>query len=178
MKKRFEVLEELIKKYGYKSMIEIGVGRGEVLEHILKTVDPPFTYNGVDPYQEYVEYSNDVNSKKDRITKNHSALMRIMDETKTGMTVVMMRTFSHKAVKVFESNSIDLVFVDGNHSFNYVLQDILLYWRVVSENGIMSLHDYHDKKFSGVKKAVDMWAEQSGRRLHMSGDIVYFKKEG
>jgi predicted O-methyltransferase YrrM len=49
----------------------------------------------------------------------------------------------------------DLIFIDGDHRYDQVRDDIHLALRYVRRNGIISGHDYGHPTWPGVKKAVD-----------------------
>ena len=50
------------------------------------------------------------------------------------------------AVKDFEPNSLDFVYIDGNHYFDYVVEDIIHWSKIVRPGGIVSGHDYRKDK--------------------------------
>ena len=47
---------------------------------------------------------------------------------------------------------LDFIYIDGNHQYEYVKNDIILSQKIVKEGGIIAGHDYDNK---GVIKAVD-----------------------
>ena len=53
----------------------------------------------------------------------------------------------------FEDRSLDLVFIDGDHSYDAVRRDILLFAPKVQSGGVLAGHDYRDGE--GVRRAVD-----------------------
>lgn len=58
---------------------------------------------------------------------------------------------SHSAAARFKDNELDAVYIDANHSYEYVKKDIEL-WRVkVRPGGVISGHDY---RIEDVRKAV------------------------
>ena len=64
------------------------------------------------------------------------------------------------AVKTFEDNSLDFVYIDGNHDFLNVAQDIHYWFKKVRPGGILSGHDYvryPSKKFNHVQKVVNAY---------------------
>ena len=80
------------------------------------------------------------------------------------------------AVKMFKDRSLDFVFIDANHAFDYVMQDLIEWTKKVRIGGIVSGDDYYpfkkgDQSFAGVVEAVDSY-----RKAH---DIpVNFTKPG
>ena len=64
---------------------------------------------------------------------------------------------STDAARLIEDESLDFVFIDGDHSFDGTLADIEAWWPKVKVGGIVSGHDYgegHDLGY-GVAKAVE-----------------------
>jgi predicted O-methyltransferase YrrM len=45
-------------------------------------------------------------------------------------------------VDKFEDNSIDFIYIDGDHSYNAVKQDLEMYLPKLKDNGIIGGHDY------------------------------------
>lgn len=61
---------------------------------------------------------------------------------------------------------VDFVFIDGNHSYAYVVKDIALYWPKVKSGGFLCGHDYsggHEE----VTRAVDQFAAASRLPLEL-----------
>lgn len=49
----------------------------------------------------------------------------------------------------------DFIFLDGDHHYEMVKQDIMLSKRLLAKGGILAGHDYTHTDWPGVKKAVD-----------------------
>ena len=47
----------------------------------------------------------------------------------------------------------DLIFVDGSHEYKDVKNDISVYSKFLSENGVLAVHDIHHNEYPGVNKA-------------------------
>ena len=60
------------------------------------------------------------------------------------------------AAQEFEDASLDFVFIDANHDYEYVKEDILAWLPKIKKGGVMAGHDYHLNTidFPGVYKAV------------------------
>ena len=58
--------------------------------------------------------------------------------------MVFYRTFStdKNTINVIENNSIDLIFIDGNHTYKYVLDDLENYYPKLKKTGIMCGDDF------------------------------------
>lgn len=58
--------------------------------------------------------------------------------------VVWLIGKSSEVYKSISDNSLDFVYIDGNHTYEYVKADILLYFPKVKMDGLISGHDYKD----------------------------------
>ena len=71
----------------------------------------------------------------------------------------MINKFSADASKDFEDGSLDFAFIDANHQYESVKEDIELWYPKVRSGGLFCGHDYGGRRRSwGVKKAVDEFA--------------------
>ena len=66
--------------------------------------------------------------------------------------IIKIKNFSIEASKLFNDKFFDCVYVDGDHDYEPVKQDILYWIPKIKDGGYISGHDYH---FEGVKKALD-----------------------
>lgn len=59
---------------------------------------------------------------------------------------------SLEAVKAYKDESLDFVFIDARHEYEFIKADIEAWYPKVKKGGILSGHDYD---WTGVKQAVD-----------------------
>lgn len=81
-----------------------------------------------------------------------------------GNRAIPHRSASAAASFFFADNSLDFVYIDANHSFEAVTEDLNLWAPKVKVGGLISGHDYEDNNTGGkwcfVKSAVDKWAAE------------------
>ncbi len=53
--------------------------------------------------------------------------------------------------------SLDFVYIDADHRFDYVMEDLIAWGRKVRKGGIISGHDYYRFRNAGVVPAVDVY---------------------
>ena len=53
--------------------------------------------------------------------------------------------------------SLDFVYIDGDHSFDHAMLDLILWSRKVRPGGIVAGHDYYRFRGAGVVNAVDAY---------------------
>ena len=70
--------------------------------------------------------------------------------------VHIIRLESVRAATLFQPESLDLVFIDADHTYPALSVDILAWLPTIKKGGILAGDDYHFRGgHSGVRKAVD-----------------------
>ena len=118
--------------------VEVGTYKGEYAKEILSRwkgklylVDVWF----VQDESVYVDMSNQNNYK--------DIFSACMDNIKNNEDrCYMIRANSKHAVDLFEDESLDFVYIDANHKYDFVKEDIKLWYPKVRKGGILSGHDY------------------------------------
>ena len=127
-------LPEFWKSLGFKVGVEIGVYMADYTRHIAQS---GLEIYGVDPWKIYRDFGS---------TKGQERQERIYQITKKRLdpypNAHIIRKTSMEAVKDFAPNSIDFVYIDGNHLFRHVADDIYEWAIRVRPGGIISGHDY------------------------------------
>ena len=181
---RFHIVYDFIINNNYKTLVEVGLGKGPTTGYILKNInDKEFRMYGVDPF---LEYFGRIGSDEGVYKRLYSRSVQGMgaNERKVAKAIggdkryTLIRKKSSDAVKDFEPESIDIVFIDANHNYEYVLEDIEKWSKIVRKGGIVSGHDYFPNpkrsRASGVKKAVDEYAEIYGIDFKRAADTVWY----
>jgi GR25 family glycosyltransferase involved in LPS biosynthesis/predicted O-methyltransferase YrrM len=79
---------------------------------------------------------------------------------------------SNRAVKSYNDNSLDFVFIDGNHSYDNVYEDITLWIKKLKPGGIISGDDYDEKEFPNVVRAV---RDALGNTVQVNGHVWVYQ---
>ena len=79
----------------------------------------------------------------------------------------MIKKSSLEAVRDFETESLDFVYIDASHTFDNVMRDIIEWGARVRRGGIISGHDYGNSRHNGVKDAVLMYAKWHDKEIHV-----------
>ncbi len=58
---------------------------------------------------------------------------------------------------------VDLMFVDGSHSYEYVLSDTAAAWKMVKPGGLILWHDYDSRWWPGVTRALNELQSRDAR---------------
>ena len=113
---------------------EIGVYKAKHAKGILKLLNMKKLYL-IDHYDDYNEYAD---YPKETLNKAFNEAKKRMKKFKD----------KHQFIRKNSSdvigdvpNNLDFVYIDGNHSYEYVKQDIENYWKKIKINGVLSGHD-------------------------------------
>lgn len=152
--------------------VEIGTFKGRSARAIVDYMD--FSQGGrlycVDPYETYPDPG-----VADAATESWDSVFLVASRNLSGVgcMVVQFRESSTRAALRFHDQTIDMIFIDGDHSYSSVLADITAWERTVKPGGLICGHDYN--VHPGVKPAVDE-SFQFGRIKFPVGSIWAVRK--
>ena len=146
----------MLNERGAKLGYEIGTDHGKYAQQLCEGI-PGLNLFCVDPYLPYIE--GEENHTQEEVNQ-------IYQEAKTRLesySVHILRQTSMQAAKGIISNQLDFVFIDGNHEYSYVLEDITERTKKVKPGGIVAGHDYKEdpvRKY-GVIEAVKKYTKDN-----------------
>ena len=167
-------LVELIKRFDLKveTVAEIGVWRGHTSIVLLEYIPSIKVYHLIDSWESYEDYEK----SGDKKAGTDLSIAKIICEDRLyryANKLVWHQAFSVDAAKEIENDSLDIVFIDANHAYEYVKDDIMNWWPKVRGGGIIAGHDYkHKSEFPEVHKVVN---EIFGDDFHLGPDSVWWK---
>ena len=143
--------------------VEIGVWSGDLSAAILRAVRPvrlhlldPWAFAPDERYEQawYGGARAGSQAEMDEVYKR--VLQRFETEIADG-AVVIHRSTSAEVAAGFEDASLDWVYVDGNHLYEYVRTDLELFAPKVRPGGLLAGDDYGAAGWwdDGVRRAVD-----------------------
>ena len=143
-----EMLKDLV-------IVEVGTDLGLNAKNIKQFVSFDDLYL-VDPYFNYYgKYAS--GDERFKIAKK-----------RVGEGVEFIRETSEEASKMFEDNSVDVIYIDGLHKYTSILQDIQLWYPKVKKGGIIGGHDFFGSGL-GVILAVTDYANENNLREKLDG---------
>ncbi len=161
-KRHWHVMIELLRSRPHAIGAEIGVFRGVFAERLLRSLPGITKYYCVDPWEHYeghlqilVPRSLQIRVPPQRAFKIFKAATKAFEKK-----IVVVRKMSQDALADVPDESLDWVFIDANHAYEYAKPDIIGWSKKVKIGGIISGHDYHDHNRKrrpvpfGVGKAV------------------------
>lgn len=137
---------------------EIGVAEGFNAKSILREINIERLYL-VDPYLPYVE---DARYEPSEIY-DRSAGFRQAKNQLDPEKVIWINQTSEKALPFIPSN-LDFCYIDGNHSYEFVRQDIENYYPKIKPGGVIGGHDFWGD-YTGLIRAVIEFADKEDLRI-------------
>jgi len=139
-------LIQLYGEWGFKKGAEIGVDRGRFSEFMCKSM-PDLDLLCVDPWHWKLRGESRYQSSVARLAPYNCTIVRKK---------------SMEAVVDVPDESLDFVYIDGDHHFDYVMEDIISWARKVKYGGIVSGHDWYRFRQAGVVDAVNVYTKMHG----------------
>ena len=172
-------LAQLFAELGFRNGVEVGVAEGRFSEVLVKT-NPDLHLICCDPWHAYSDNPQNKTKEKHEFAYNE-AKRRL-----AGSNAVLNTGYSMDLVRGIKPESLDFCYIDGNHLFDYVMQDLIEWSKRVRSGGIVSGDDYYqlDQKRwvgGGVVEAVQAYV--NAHRIspwflfagHKSVDFMFVK---
>ena len=153
---RNEIVKKIVSKINNGVFVEIGTHSGNFADEILSNSVNSILYC-VDPYIKYDDYKDSINNITGDELFNSTKKKLI---NKYGERVKFIRDFSKDAVDLIPNN-IDFLYIDGNHQYNYVYEDLELYFPKVKKGGIIVGDDAVDTNESIRNENKNIYIEWS-----------------
>ena len=138
-KNRIDLLGELSERSPNGRGVEIGVFKGQFSKEILSR------WNGtlymVDVWRPLGEEYEDASNHSVHVNAYAETMERIKGLEERG---IMIRANSKSASEIFPDESLDFIYIDANHAYDFVAEDIKLWFPKLKKGGIFAGHDYID----------------------------------
>ena len=168
------ILLDQIEMYKPKNFLEVGVFQGVTSRNVCEKLnlinDGEFTFHGIDIF----ESTNNLIDKKEMTSKHNKlsnpfkhflfniilkknlfsivSIYKFLSKFKDN--VHLYKGFSNSELLKIDLSAIDMIFLDGGHSYETVSSDLSIILKEIKKGKVIICDDY-DQEHYGVKKAVD-----------------------
>jgi len=172
--KSANILLEQIEKYKPKNFLEVGVFQGVTSRNICEKLnlinDGNFLFHGIDIFE---DTNSSIDNKEMTIKHNklsnplkHLIFNIILKKdlfsiesvyeflNKFKDNIHLYKGFSNSQLPKVDLSKIDMIFLDGGHSYETVSSDLSLILKEIKKGKVIICDDYDQTNY-GVKKAVD-----------------------
>ena len=169
-----EGLVEPISKLSGRQLVgvEIGVCLGATTEHLLKQIPNIKKLYAVDNYPSYIDWNGaDYSEERQELMKAH-AFKKL---SPFNGVVEFCYESSTEFGKTLKEESLDFVFIDGDHSDEASYADFWMYYPLVKKGGIFAGHDI---VLSDVEKSLKRFlGDNFSKVITVSNNAWYLIKE-
>ena len=137
---RFSLCIELINGYSLSSVAEVGVYRGNFAQKMLEECPCIERYVMIDPWRNLNGWNKPAN--KDHVTfeEFHREAMQKTDFAREKRMVLRGKTT--EVIDQIEDDTLDFIYIDGDHTLKGISIDLISMWPKVKENGFVVGDDF------------------------------------
>jgi len=144
--------------------VEIGVNEANYSEKVYNFFSDKydFHYTLVDPWK----INEDFHGYGEEFLEN--AYKKVLKKFANKKNVKILREPSNIACNKFEDETLDFVYIDGNHDYKFVKEDLDIWYKKLKPNGVLFGDDY--ARPFGVHKAVSRFSFENKIVVKFSED--------
>jgi predicted O-methyltransferase YrrM len=120
----------------------------------------------IDPwndYDEYLEYKNQQSNIYNMFIQN-------VETSGVKNKIIIKRGYSNIEIPKFQDEMFDIIYIDGNHEPEYVLEDAVLSFRKLKKEGFMIFDDYNWGGPELTKRGIDGFLSGYHKRINILGE--------
>jgi predicted O-methyltransferase YrrM len=129
----------------------------------------------IDPWEDYDEYSEYKNEQPNI----YNTFIENVEKSGFKDKIIIKRGYSNQEVPKFQDNFFDIIYIDGNHEPEFVLEDAVLCFRKLKKDGIMIFDDYEWGGPDLTQRGIDAFLSGYHKKITVLGLIdsqVFVKK--
>lgn len=130
---------------------EVGVRNGENLETLLRC--DPMMAVGIDSWDQHPH-----------------TYLRAKNSCGNKCSCVLIKIDSAHGSRLFGNEFFDFIYIDACHTYKSVWGDLRLWWPKLKKGGVFAGHDYFESNGIGVIQAVDEFAKEFRRDVHITSE--------
>lgn len=148
---RADLWTDVVQRLGVRNMLELGVWRGEFAEILLSRVAGLSRYYLLDPWQHLDEWNKPFNVDQAQFDEVFEEARSRTDFAADKRVFLKGRTTD--VIDQIEDGSLDLAYVDGDHTLRGISIDLIAAWPKVRSGGVLAGDDFsasiwqHDESF-------------------------------
>ena len=168
-----------VKEYEVRPIqyLEIGTFYGANLLTVAKTyaAHPESKLHCIDPWEDYAEYPE----YKNQQPAIYDTFLSNIEKSGVKDKIVVNRGYSNQELLKMQDDFFDVIYIDGNHEPEFVLEDAVLSFRKLKKGGIMIFDDYGWGGPDLTQRGIDAFVSGYHKRivnLGVSNDQMFVRK--
>lgn len=139
---RFDLWGRIAWARDVRRMAEVGVWQGEFAQRILVSCSDITTYHMIDPWRPLASWNKPLNVSEERFADARRQALRCT--AFAAPKVQVLRGTTLEVACRIPDGSLDLVYVDGDHTLRGITIDLVRMLPKVGPGGLLGGDDYHD----------------------------------
>lgn len=156
---RHRMMISILDQIKLNNICELGVHRGEFSDFMLRHLDfqkmflidswsaeqVMKTYCNfestpyyIEPYESFSEFFGGPTTQQSTFDATHNYTL---ERFKGNEKIEIIKSDSFTILEKFDDKSLDLIYIDANHQYEYVLRDLMYWSKKVSDDGFIFLND-------------------------------------
>ena len=132
-KSRFDLWINFINSQNIKDVCEIGVYRGDFADKMLNKCPQLKTYHMIDPWENLKDWNKPSNKSNETFDIYYSEVIKKIDKFRD--KVLIHRGETKNVVDEIADDSLDFVYVDGDHTLRGIMIDLLKIYPKIKNGG-------------------------------------------
>jgi predicted O-methyltransferase YrrM len=159
VRSEFLELAKMVKEQNCKYIMEIGTYRGGTLFVFSQLADPRATIISLDFHLTFFGRVRGALQKTllRKFVRNGKSLFLIRQNSHLPETLKVIRD-------ILQGHELDFLFIDGDHSYEGVREDFMMYSPLVREGGLIAFHDVAES--GGSREVNRLWEELKPQYKH------------
>jgi predicted O-methyltransferase YrrM len=148
--------------------VEVGTWLGQSAAYLAVEIlnsNKNIKFDCIDLWEDNEEYKDAQVIKENRF---YETFLKNVEPIKDHITPIKLPSL--EAVKLYEDNSLDFIFIDASHIYENVKNDIEAWYPKLKSGGILAGHDYC---CADVGKAVDEFLEKNDYKLIIHSEMCW-----
>jgi hypothetical protein len=137
---RFDLSIGLINCFQLTNIAEIGVLRGNYSEKILKGCEQIEKYKMIDPWRNLSNWNKPANKDNESFERFYQETLIKTDFAKSKIEILRGKTT--EVIGQIDEDSLDFIYVDGDHTLKGIAIDLISIWSKVKINGFILGDDF------------------------------------
>lgn len=148
---RFSFWENFIQAFSIEQIAEIGVYKGDFAAHMLKVCPSIESYTMIDPWRNLADWNKPANEDSTTFDTFYNTVLERTNFAAEKRKI--LRGTTSEVADSIQAESLDFIYIDGDHTLRGITIDLLQLWDKVAANGWIGGDDLsetiwqHDSSF-------------------------------
>lgn len=139
---RFEFWSRFINEFELKIITELGVYKGEFAKYILENTNCIEKYFMIDPWRNLSNWNKPANKDNEIFQKFYNETMQATEFVSEKRIVLRGKTT--EVIDKIEDNTLDFLYIDGDHTLKGIAIDLMATWDKIKEDGFVGGDDFYN----------------------------------